>query len=531
MTSRLSFSAVRPLSAILIVGFLARMVIAWLPLDWLLRNVLADDSFYYFTIARHAARGDGFTFDGLAATNGFHPLWMILLLPLQLVASDRTLFIHLALSLAALVECGSIVLLHKLLHRIGVKPPAATLILTLLSLAPVLLTYGGGMNGMETSVNTFLVFSFLVLYIAAYSEGIQNWRAGVLLGSVSGLLLLARTDNIIIVSICYIGLLMSPSKLWKQVGRLLFSVGIASLLVAPWLIWNYLRFGTVMQVSGVALGEMIRLSLPADAHSSAGIALQFVKNVAGIVTHFPVHLHDVETTNFLAFVQACALIALVLAAFVRARRTRNPEFSAVSMQWLLYPSIGVLLFILVQTIRAVYMRSWYYSSITPVLLPALGIVVQMWLEGSSSTLKASKYLIMLAALGLVVAGTVLALRPRSGEIDKFKMAQRMNTFLPQGSIVGSWNAGVYGYFFERGTVVGLDGLVNNEVYPYILNRTVEEYCRVRGVEYLVDPVGAFDYAYPLWRRGTAYVTHSLDPVTRVWGTKENDWIVLGRLRR
>ncbi|HMG55744.1 MAG TPA: hypothetical protein VK601_19730, partial [Kofleriaceae bacterium] len=45
-------------------------------------DIVCDDAFYYFQIARNAALGRGFTFDGLAATNGFHPLYMWLIVPI-----------------------------------------------------------------------------------------------------------------------------------------------------------------------------------------------------------------------------------------------------------------------------------------------------------------------------------------------------------------------------------------------------------------------------------------------------------------
>ena len=34
-------------------------------------------------------------------------------------------------------------------------------------------------------------------------------------------------------------------------------------------------------------------------------------------------------------------------------------------------------------------------------------------------------------------------------------------------LVGSWNAGIIGYY-QGGDVINLDGLVNNEVYPYMV---------------------------------------------------------------
>ena len=65
-------------------------------------SLLQDDAFYYFTIARHVAAGDGFTFDGLHRTNGFQPLWLFLLVPLFRLVPDDVL----ALRAVLVVQSG-----------------------------------------------------------------------------------------------------------------------------------------------------------------------------------------------------------------------------------------------------------------------------------------------------------------------------------------------------------------------------------------------------------------------------------------
>ena len=46
------------------------------PVDDILR-VVPDDAFYYLQIARHLASDGLSTADGIANTNGYHPLWML----------------------------------------------------------------------------------------------------------------------------------------------------------------------------------------------------------------------------------------------------------------------------------------------------------------------------------------------------------------------------------------------------------------------------------------------------------------------
>src|SRR5689334_1699423 len=37
-----------------------------------------DDAWYYLTIGRNLANGQGSTFDGINLTNGYHPLWQLI---------------------------------------------------------------------------------------------------------------------------------------------------------------------------------------------------------------------------------------------------------------------------------------------------------------------------------------------------------------------------------------------------------------------------------------------------------------------
>src|ERR1700676_5493013 len=71
---------------------------------------IGDDASYYMTTARNLAAGRGMTFDGIHPTNGFHPLWLLMLVPLFLLHGTPETMIRLVallqtilLSLAYLV--------------------------------------------------------------------------------------------------------------------------------------------------------------------------------------------------------------------------------------------------------------------------------------------------------------------------------------------------------------------------------------------------------------------------------------------
>src|SRR3990172_9284841 len=53
-----------------------------LPNNWLTR----DDVYYYFKVAQNISEGHGSTFDGINPTNGYHPLWMTICIPIFALA-------------------------------------------------------------------------------------------------------------------------------------------------------------------------------------------------------------------------------------------------------------------------------------------------------------------------------------------------------------------------------------------------------------------------------------------------------------
>ena len=70
--------------SLLVIGFgiAIQIVLVTRSISYLLTNVLSDDSFYYFDIARSIVMGHGLTFNGVDPTNGFHPLWLLVIVPI-----------------------------------------------------------------------------------------------------------------------------------------------------------------------------------------------------------------------------------------------------------------------------------------------------------------------------------------------------------------------------------------------------------------------------------------------------------------
>ena len=52
------------------------------PNAWFMR----DDAYYYFKVAQNITEGRGISFDGINLTNGYHPLWLLVCIPVFYLA-------------------------------------------------------------------------------------------------------------------------------------------------------------------------------------------------------------------------------------------------------------------------------------------------------------------------------------------------------------------------------------------------------------------------------------------------------------
>ena len=131
--------------------------------DWL---PLSDDAFYYFEIARNASRGQGFTFDSVHPTNGFHPLWACLLLPVfRLLGEFEWYPVRASLILSASFVPLSAFLLFKLYARRQRPQDGRTAALFLLFNPFTLIL---ALQGLEGPLN--VAFATVIL--------IFSWRVG-----------------------------------------------------------------------------------------------------------------------------------------------------------------------------------------------------------------------------------------------------------------------------------------------------------------------------------------------------------------
>lgn len=186
---------------------------------------LDDDAFYYLTIARNIVAGEGVTFDGLAPTNGFHPLWLTILLPVAAAAASDDWLV----AVVYLLDMGLWAIAVLLLADIGRR---LMVLRHMVLVFPVLVWYGatwGGRGhhmffvGLEIGLAIVLILGFLRQALRHDLYG-RRVRDGALLriGGLLGLLLLARLDAVFLAAtagLAFVATARRRGEPWSETAR------------------------------------------------------------------------------------------------------------------------------------------------------------------------------------------------------------------------------------------------------------------------------------------------------------------------
>jgi len=98
------------------------VALATLPIAQLVPRIAPDDGYFYLVLARNAVHGHWSSFDGRELTNGYHPLWFLVLTACAAVIRDGATFFRTALLLCLATYAGSAILLYRTVSRHA--PPA-----------------------------------------------------------------------------------------------------------------------------------------------------------------------------------------------------------------------------------------------------------------------------------------------------------------------------------------------------------------------------------------------------------------------
>src|SRR5512140_1053866 len=138
-----------------------------LPNRWFIR----DDAYYYFKVAQNISEGHGSTFDGIHPTNGYHPLWLLVCVPIFALARfDLILPLRVLILVTGALEIATALMLYRLVRSV-VSPPAGMLVAVYWLFSSYILVFLYK-TGVESSIALF----FIVLLLSLTYRLEQTWR-------------------------------------------------------------------------------------------------------------------------------------------------------------------------------------------------------------------------------------------------------------------------------------------------------------------------------------------------------------------
>ncbi len=466
----------------------------------LIRDVNSDDSFYYFQIARNLAAGKFSTFDGgITQTNGYHPLWLLLITPFYWVFDPQAALFGIK-AFEILLTAGGVALV---VLATGISRLPWILLFAAL---PRLYRYGHFQVGVESAIALFMLgLLFLALSLFARNPARWTWPLAV----IAFALPYARLEYVAI-SLTATAALYLIGWSWQEKPpgaslKAAESVAPSSRTFVPLLgacagilvyfVYNRLVFGGFVPVSAASKQAWSQSRWEREGGYSLAQNFQDV-----------LQIHVFNDTLLVAL----AICGYLLLVWWSARRSRSRE------DWLL------LIFLVgafslaaghivkfAQTVLTVhpYWGDYGHYFVPAYLMKELFVPISCYVTvhfirrfvGPKSRRAAN-----ILSLGIVIAGAIFFLFRPAGitsfldvdrasessrwewEITSYMGTQVMNRVLPEDSIVGAWDAGVIGYFSDF-PVVNLDGLVNS--YDYMRARqegNAESYYQKYGITHFAN---------------------------------------------
>lgn len=524
-----------PWQWLVIVGLLVlpRLVIALAGPDAQL-SLMVDDASYYLEAARRAvASGTWPSTDGLHPTNGFHPLYMGLLMLVHHAVGDSPRVVVPVVMVIDLVLNGlAMLLLLRALERWNLRGGFVAAVVLALGAAWWL----HGTMAVENSVSSLLLLLAALRWEARFGDGAPapSWRARAIDGVGLGLAMLGRTDAALFAVAYGVGVILVVARARGMRAALVEAFGIAAvagLVVAPWAWANLQRFGSIAQDSAVALG--VRYNLDHGPHLSRHGLVAELQGVGFWVYRFlwatglvPVtawawgRIVPVDRLRAAArdtraawLVMALAVVALVLrangpldirvprvaavelalgaVAFVAGLVSSRPE----GARWrpvFTVVSAAALLDVLAYAIGFRGFQVWYATGPT---LACVLFVASAALPGALAGRRALAG--ALVALMLVQGAWTLRDVFVTGGIegmdrrllaDGEALRTRLEAFVaesPTPVVFGSFDSGELAYKVHPFPVINLDGVMNHEAAVAIRARALARYMARAGVTHLL----------------------------------------------
>jgi len=449
----------------------------------------ADDGLYYPKLAQNLVATGRCTYDGVTRTNGFHPLWLLMLLPVYATIGDSWAALQGVYGLVAGLQLTAMGLLFAAARRLRMTAAgwAAAVWIVFLNLRSFTVFF----SLLESPLSLLLLLGYFVYALRAGERRFEQpvW-AGVA-GLLIGLCFLARLDSFLL-AVAYGVVAIGRMVRRKSCRPLVKSAGIAAvgclLLAGPYLGYNWKCFGHLQPVSAWMKtgGFSVRESW---AVMSGWVWHQLIPRVQYVLGWTTV------PRVVMAGVMAGAGILFVGYLLSGPRRGRVAALAGACPEWVLFAGLHMGFIILAAPHEAAA-SAWYW--VPQILLAGLAAGVALPDFGGA------KITIVPVVVGLLVLVQLwfypVFLGRKAMSSAKLEVARFLREHTDPSAHAAMFDSGITAYFSER-NFTGLNGLIGDFEHAELMRRRAYATALERnGVDYLVldTPAGMLDRFEP-WR--------------------------------
>ncbi len=421
------------------------------PLEWMVAFTATDDGLYYPVLAKNLAAGRGCTYDGITRTNGFHPLWLLLIRPLYQIFDDSTAALRGVYGLIMILQLLALILLARLAQhwRMNIAGWSVAVLLLFLNVRSFTIWF----SLLESPLALTTILWYLITVTRSGIKRFTRPCPAAVCGVVMGLSFLARLDFFLLAlayGIVWLWQILAQKgeEAHQRMRAALAAAGLCLATVLPYLVWNVRNFGRLLTVSAWMKSGPVSLKR-SWATMSSWLADQFLPRVQHILG-----LHGVPTAWIgwgLTAVGATGLLWLASGS----RRRRWLRAWAEAPEFPLFVGLHTLCIVLLTPFEAAA-SAWYWTPQILFLATSIGLALPPMSPRRRQALVGFSLALVLAQAALTPAMT----RRKTMSWAKLEVASFLREHTTSTTRCMMFDSGITAYFSGR-DFVGLNGLIGD----------------------------------------------------------------------
>jgi len=426
------------------------MLVPWLllPFDYLL-HFTNDDSYFYLQTALNFASGLGSTFDGINQTNGYHPLWFLILISL---IKFKDIFFYLnreellrgIFLFTGILTFLSVLLIEKIYRMVYGKDFLLEFLNFILLAIPLVFFY---LIGLE---NQILILLIIALIYVSVIEAIKKRNVSFHKSILLSLLFLSRVDLFwfIIVGILIYEILINRKVILREYTYLIVPI----ITFMGYVITNKILFQTFYPIS-----------------SYYKLSLDILENLkfAPLPKNYPI--------EFMLVLIILFGFLLVLLASLKEKNSFNHYNKFLIMLFI----VGNLFLLFNLFFNKNGIREWYYSFTIFISILLIVDFLRIW----------GRHFYYILLIVVVIFNLFYFFIFRANyynHTSAYTFAKLLKEKVDRKSTIYQIDySGLIGFFSERRVING-DGLINtHEYYKAVISGNLKDYIYKTKPDYFV----------------------------------------------